>query len=179
MSEINHSIWTYSHTNISVINIHHSFEYNDSQDTTRDGAWSIFLHLKKLASATALPSFMVREIRCQTYGRLPISTSTCWLSMFSSSLWDVVFVLDPQQRNPHMDSKHSTVYLITIQNVPVLVWIRDFFFFFPVIEVPLVHMICLWGSLHLIKWASPSLWGLPIKVESKGNSMFSADSDWW
>lgn len=129
MSEINHSIWTYSHTNISVINIHHSFEYNDSQDTTRDGAWSIFLHLKKLASATALPSFMVREIRCQTYGRLPISTSTCWLSMFSSSLWDVVFVLDPQQRNPHMDSKHSTVYLITIQNVPVLVWIRDFFFF--------------------------------------------------
>lgn len=56
---------------------------------------------------------------------------------------------------------------------------KRFFFLFSVSEVPPVRMICLWGSLHLIKWASLSLWGLPIKRESKGNSMPPADSDWW
>lgn len=50
---------------------------------------------------------------------------------------------------------------------------------FQSVKFPLVYMICLWGSLHLIKWASLSLWGLPIKVESKRNSMPPADSDWW
>lgn len=139
---------------------------------------------KKLASATALSSFMVRKIRCQTH--LSHRGPHRYLNLLSGhilifSVWSGVHLGAPQQCNPHMDSKHFTVYLITIQIVPVLVWIRDFFSFslYSDGEVPLVHMICLWGSLHLIKWASPSLWGLPIKVESNGNSMPPADSDWW
>lgn len=106
-----------------------------SSGDSRNTGGDIFPHLKKkLAPATALSSFMVRNIRCQMRphpGRGPPSpTSACWLGMFSLSHCDLVFTSCPQRSNPRMDSKHSAVYLITIQMIPVLVWIRDFYFFF-------------------------------------------------
>lgn len=109
----------------------------------------------------------------------PISTSTCWVGMFSSSPCDLVFISGPTAAQSSYGFKALHCLLNHNTNCPGSGLNKRFFFFFSVSEVPLVHMICLWGSLHLIKWTSLSLWGLPIKVESKGNSMPPADSDWW
>lgn len=137
---------------------------------------------KKLASATALSSFMVRRIRCQTHvskGAPPSPPEPAdWAC---SHLHHVIWCSSrgPRQRCPHMDSKHFTVYLITIQIVPVLVWITDFFFVFSQWSPPCAYDVSMrLGALDQV--GQPvSLWGLPIKVESKGNSMPPADSDWW
>lgn len=48
-----------------MINIHHSFEDNFIQEQT--GMEHFSLSERKLAAATALSSFIVRKIRCQTH----------------------------------------------------------------------------------------------------------------
>lgn len=83
---------------------------------------------------------------------------------------------------PRIQSTLCTVYLITIQMVPVLVWIRVFFHW----SHPTTSYLgggCIWCVYEARRaWSSgpaPSLLGLAIKVKGKGNSMFLADSDWW
>lgn len=123
---------------------------------------------RKLASATALSSFMVRKIRCQTHlsqgphsppnPHPPISTSTCWLGMFSSSPRDLVFILGSSAAQSSYGFKALCCLLNHNTNCPSSGLNKRFLFFsflFSVAEVPPVHMICLWGSLHLIKWAQP------------------------
>lgn len=89
----------------------------------------------KLASASALSSFMVRKIKCQTHLSLeshPLPPSTPQPADWASSHPRHVIWCSSQapnnnnssgssSSNPHMNSKHFTVYLITIQIVPVLV----------------------------------------------------------
>ena len=163
-----------------MINIHHSFEDNFIQEQT--GMEHFSLSERKLAAATALSSFMVRKIRCQTHfspgaphpylnlltGHVPIFSVSFGVHLGTSAAQSSYGF-----KAPHHLLNHNTNCLNSGLNK------RFFFFFSSHWSPPLVHMICLRGSPHLIKWASPSLWGLPIKVESKGNSMFPADSDWW
>lgn len=90
----------------------------------------------KLASASALSSFMVRKIKCQTHLSLEshlLPPSTPQPADWASSHPRHVIWCSSQapnnnnssgsssSSNPHMNSKHFTVYLITIQIVPVLV----------------------------------------------------------
>lgn len=103
-----------------------------TKSTASDKVKGIFLHLVKLAPATAPPSFMVRKIRRQTHLShgglyLPEPADRACSHLHQT---DLVFISGLLQRNPHMDSKHFTVYLITIQIVLVLVWMRFLFLFF-------------------------------------------------
>lgn len=88
----------------------------------------------KLASANALSSFMVRKIKCQTHLSLeshPLPPSTpqpadwasshpCHVIWCSSQTPANNSIGGSSSSNPHMNSKHFTVYLVTIQIVPVL-----------------------------------------------------------
>lgn len=159
---------------------------------------------KKLASASALSSFMVRKIRCQTHlsqgppppphllhthTRLHLNLLTGHVPILA--VWFGVHLGAPSSSgsNPHMNSKHFTVYLITIQIVPVLVWMRGGFFVFFLYPPPppLSNHWSLPGAYDpsmrltaLDQVGQPVSVGIiAIKVESKGNSMFAADSDWW
>lgn len=79
---------------------------------------------KKLESATAMSSFMVRKIRCQAHlltggPPTPLQPADWACSHCRCVIWCSSWGLS--SLNPQMASKHFAVYLITIQIVPVLV----------------------------------------------------------
>lgn len=130
-------------SNILIANIYYISEHNGIRPQTRlqtrhETFFSIWeeknWHLPECCHLSWLEKSDVRQISQRAHPHatpLLLASSPQPADWACSHLHHVIWCssLGPQQHNPHMDSKHFTVYLITIQIVPVLVWIRDFFLY--------------------------------------------------
>lgn len=156
-----YSVYTSAHSNATLISIHISEQKAIQQKVLLQiRARGIFLHLIKLTPATALPSFMVRKIRCQTRFSQEggaLCAETCWLGMFSSSTSDLVFFSGPQQSKSSYGFKTFHCLLNHKTNCPGSSFEWDFFFLPPSKQSPTAACSMIQGSPHLIKWTSLSL----------------------
>lgn len=126
-----------------------------TKSTASDKVKGIFLHLVKLAPATALPSFMVRKIRRQTHlsqgGSIVLNLLTEHVLIFTN--WFGVH-LRPTAAQSSYGFKAFHCRLNHNTNSPGSGLNENFFFFFlPVSEVPLTHSVwsvcearCTWSS---------------------------------